>query len=253
MIKVFYSSLLLTLIVGLFVYLYYTLPDVATLKKRNPPRTALMELRDKEYRDRKVRVSRQQVWVPYGAISEHLKKAVILGEDSSFFSHKGVDVNELSESLKKDWETMSFKRGGSTITMQLAKNLYLTPSKNPLRKLKEIIIAWQLEQTLSKQRIFEIYLNVVEWGRHIYGAEAASRYYFSKPASTLNELESATLAALLPNPRNSREKSIAYRRNLILGRMSKIGYMPEADYLRAKETPLFQKIEDFTPPSAQLE
>lgn len=253
MIKVFYSSLLLALLVGLFVYFYYTLPEVTTLKKRNPAKTALIELRDQEYRDRKMNVRRQQIWVPYGAISEHLKKAVILSEDSSFFSHKGVDVNELTEAVKKDWETMSFKRGGSTITMQLAKNLYLNPSKNPLRKLKEIIIAWQLEQALSKQRIFEIYLNVVEWGRHVYGAEAAARHYFGKPAATLTELEAATLAALLPNPRNSREKSIAYRRNVILGRMSKVGYLPEADYVRAKETPLFEKIEEFTPPSAQVE
>jgi monofunctional biosynthetic peptidoglycan transglycosylase len=253
MIRVFVSSFLLTLIVAGGVYFYYTLPDVGTLKQTNPRTTALMKLRDQEYRDRKAIVPRQQIWVPYGAISEHLKKAVILSEDSSFFTHQGVDANELGEALKKDWETMSFKRGGSTITMQLAKNLYLNPSKNPLRKIKEIFIAWQLERALSKRRILEIYLNIVEWGRHIYGAEAASRYYFGKPAATLNELEAATLAALLPNPRNSREKNIAYRRNVILARMSKVGYISEAEYRRAKETPLFQKIDEFTPPSPQIE
>ena len=104
--------------------------------------------------------------------------------------------------------------------MQLAKNLYLNPSKNPLRKAKEIVIAWQLEQALSKRRIFEIYLNVVEWGRDVYGAEAASRHYFAKSAANLDIREAATLAALLPNPRNTREKKLIYRRNLILNRMA---------------------------------
>jgi monofunctional biosynthetic peptidoglycan transglycosylase len=249
MIKVFFRSVLLSCIVGVLVYFYTTLPEVGTLKKNNPSTTALMELREKEYRQRNIRVSRQQIWVPYAAISEDLKKAVILSEDSAFFSHKGVDLDELTEALRKDWETMSFKRGGSTITMQLAKNLYLHPSKNPLRKLKEIVIAWQLEQALSKQRIFEIYLNIVEWGRHIYGAEAAARYYFAKPAAKLNALEAATLAALLPNPRQSGQGSVAYRRNLILARMFRVGYITEPEYRRAKETPIFQRIQASTPPA----
>jgi monofunctional glycosyltransferase len=253
MMRVLVKSFVLALIVGAFVYYYYTLPDVSTLRKKNPPVTALIELRDKEYRERKINLSRQQIWVPYSAMSEHLKKAVILSEDAAFFSHKGVDLNELKEAVRTDWETMTFKRGGSTITMQLAKNLYLNPSKNPLRKVKEIIIAWQLEHALSKQRIFEIYLNVAEWGRHIYGAEAAARHYFGKSAASLNEIEGATLAALLPNPRSSGEKNLAYRRNLILARMSKVGYITDAEYGRAKQTPLFVKINDFTTPSPQLE
>ena len=93
-----------------------------------------MELRDEEYRKKAIRAPRQQIWVAYGAISENLKKAVLINEDAAFFSHKGIDLDELKAALKKDWETMSFNRGGSTITMQLAKNLYLNPSKNPLRK-----------------------------------------------------------------------------------------------------------------------
>jgi monofunctional biosynthetic peptidoglycan transglycosylase len=207
----------------------------------------LIELRTEEYRQKGIRLPRQQTWVAYGAISEHLKKAILLSEDAAFFSHQGVDMYELREALKKDLETGSFKRGGSTITMQLAKNLYLNPSKNPLRKLKEIIIAWQLERALSKRRIFEIYLNVVEWGRHVYGAEAAARHYFGKSAANLDILEAATLAALLPSPRNSREKSLLYRRNVILGRLASVGYLSQADYQRAKETPLFQKIEAEAP------
>lgn len=245
--KLFYSSLILTALVGGLFYLYQSLPDVSVLKQRNPKSSALMELRAEEYRQKGIRIARQQIWVSYEAISEHLKKAILLSEDAAFFSHKGVDMNELKEALKKDWETGSFKRGGSTITMQLAKNLYLNPSKNPLRKVKEIIIARQLEQALSKKRIFEIYLNVVEWGRNIYGAEAAARHYFGKSAASLDILEAATLAALLPSPRNSREKSLLYRRNVILGRLASVGYLTQAEYNRAKQVPLFQKVEAEAP------
>jgi monofunctional biosynthetic peptidoglycan transglycosylase len=148
----------------------------------------------------------------------------------------------LQEALKKDWETGSFARGGSTITMQLARNLYLNPSKNPLRKAKEIVIAWQLEQALSKRRIFESYLNVVEWGPNVYGAEAAARYYFAKPAVNLDILQAATLAALLPSPRNTREKNLTYRRNLILSRMAEIGYVSTEEYNRAKQAPILKKV-----------
>ena len=152
-------------------------------------------------------------------------------------------MNELKAALKKDWETRSFYRGGSTITMQLAKNLYLNPSKNPLRKATEIIIAWQLERTLSKERIFEIYLNVAELGRNIYGAEAASRFYFGKPAFALDAVDAATLAALLPNPRSTREGNLLARRNLILNRLARVGYLSAEEYRRARQVPLFQKVE----------
>src|SRR5918994_1471751 len=242
--RVLAKSLLLSAIMAFLVYFYLALPNVSVLKNRNPQTSALMELRDRENRAKKLRISRQQIWVPYGRISDHLKKAVLLSEDASFFSHNGVDIGELKEAFKRDLETFSFRRGGSTITMQLAKNLYLNPAKNPLRKIKEIIIAWQLEQALSKTRIFEIYLNIVEWGRDIYGAEAASRYYFCKPAANLDPLEAATLAALLPSPRNSRERNILSRRNLILGRLAKVGYLSLEEYTRAKQVRLFQKVEE---------
>ena len=195
--KVFLSSLLLSLVIGIGYYFYYSLPDVTVLKQKNPRTTALMDLRDQEYKKKGVRAPRQQIWMAYGTISEHLKKAILISEDAAFFSHKGIDLNELKAALKKDWETMSFNRGASTITMQLAKNLYLNPSKNPLRKLKEVVIARQLEENLSKRRILEIYLNVVEWGRNIYGAEAAARFYFGKSAAALDPLESVGPAAHL--------------------------------------------------------
>jgi monofunctional biosynthetic peptidoglycan transglycosylase len=239
--RILLKSLLLTAVVTGVAYYYQTLPDVRPLKTKNPKSTALMELRDQEYRQKGGMISRRHIWVPYGAISEHLKKAVLISEDASFFSHAGVDVKELQEALKKDWETGSFARGGSTITMQLAKNLYLSPSKHPLRKAKELVIAWQLEQALSKKRILEIYLNVVEWGRNIYGAEAAARHYFAKSAAALDIDEAATLAALLPSPRNVREKNVAARRNLILSRMAGVGYASGEQLSRSRQTPLFKK------------
>jgi monofunctional biosynthetic peptidoglycan transglycosylase len=245
--RLLFSSLLLTLLVGVGYYFYYSLPDVSELIKKNPKTTALMDLRHEEYRKKALGLQRRQIWVPYSAISEHLKKAVLISEDAAFFSHKGVDLNELREALKKDWETWSFSRGGSTITMQLAKNLYLNPSKNPLRKVKEIIIAHQLERTLSKRRIFEIYLNVVEWGRNIYGAEAASRFYFSKSATALDPLEAATLAALLPSPRMAKERSIMNRRNLILARLASVSYISNEEYQRSRQVPLYQKVQESTP------
>jgi monofunctional glycosyltransferase len=249
--KVFLKSLLLSAILGSLLYFYATLPDVSLLKQRNPKSTALMDLRDQENRQKKLGISRQQIWVPYGRISDDFKKAILLSEDASFFSHRGVDIDELKEALKRDLETLSFKRGGSTITMQVAKNLYLTPSKNPLRKMKEIIIAMQLEHALSKIRIFEIYLNVVELGHNIYGAEAASRHYYGKSAANLDPLEAATLVALLPSPRTTREKSILQRRNLVLARLAKVGHISGEEYRRAKQIPLFQKLEKEAPPLLQ--
>jgi monofunctional biosynthetic peptidoglycan transglycosylase len=248
---VLFKSLVATALVGGVAYFYSSLPDVSSLKTRNPKASALMELRDTEARKKGNWKPRQQIWVPYAAISEHLKKAILVSEDASFFSHNGVDVYELKESIKRDWETGRFQRGGSTITMQLAKNLYLNPSKNPLRKAKEIVIAWQLENSLSKRRIFEIYLNIVELGPHIYGAEAAARHYFAKPAADLTPLEAATLAALLPSPLHGKEKSLLYRRNLILARLAGVGYLTADEYSRAKPVPLFQKVEQEAPQLSQ--
>jgi monofunctional biosynthetic peptidoglycan transglycosylase len=242
--RIFVSSILLAVIVALGYYFYATLPDVSALKQRNPRTTALMDLRDEEYRQKGRRGVRQQVWVSYAGVSEHLKRAILISEDAAFFSHKGIDVNELKAALKKDWETLSFSRGGSTITMQLAKNLYLNPSKNPLRKLREMVIAHQLERTLPKRRIFELYLNLVEWGRNVYGAEAAARYYFGKSAADLDLLEAATLAAMLPNPRNSKERSLLNRRNLILTRLASVGYLNGEELRRIRHLPLFQKVEE---------
>lgn len=173
---------------------WLTLPNIDILKKDNPEKTAFM----KRYNGEKIM---KHEWVPYNKISPHLKEAVVLAEDGHFFEHRGVDWSALHDAFEKNWEKKRLKWGGSTITQQLAKNLYLSPSKNPLRKIKEVMIAIKMEQTLSKQRILEIYLNIAEWGEGIYGAEAAANYYYNTKAAHLGSYQSAWLAAILPNPR----------------------------------------------------
>jgi monofunctional biosynthetic peptidoglycan transglycosylase len=142
-----------------------------------------------------------QQWVPYGRISETLKRAVLVAEDAAFWQHDGVDYGELRISVRTSLERGEFPRGASTITQQLAKNLYLSPSRNPVRKLRELLIARRLESELSKARIFEIYLNVIEWGDGLFGIEAASRTYFGTSAASLGRSQSALLAAAIVNPR----------------------------------------------------
>ncbi len=185
---------------GCAVYVYLTLPDVRGLRTHNPSTTAFIELRAREARARGAEPRRIQKWVNYSRISPNLKRAVLVTEDSAFWQHEGIDFEQLRDSMETNLERMEFARGGSTITQQLAKNLYLSPSKNPIRKVREFFIARRLEGELTKQRILELYLNVIEWGDGVYGAEAAARTYFGKPASDLSAAESALLAATIANP-----------------------------------------------------
>jgi monofunctional glycosyltransferase len=182
-------------------YMYLTLPDVRALRSRNPSTTAFMELRAQQTLEKGEPARRVQRWAPYSRISSNLKRAVLVAEDSAFWQHEGVDFKQLQESMEVNLERMEFARGASTITQQLAKNLYLSPSKNPVRKARELLIARRLEAELSKQRILELYLNVIEWGNGIYGADAAARTYFGKSAADLSPQESALLAAAIVNPR----------------------------------------------------
>lgn len=186
---------------GCAAYVYLTTPDVRALKAANPKSSAFMELRAREARANGEEPRRNHRWVSYRRISPQLVRAVLVTEDSAFWKHDGLDYQQIKESIEVNLERGEFARGASTITQQLAKNLYLYPSKNPLRKLRELIIARRLEAELSKQRILEIYLNVIEWGDGIYGAEAAARTYFGKPAAQLSATESALLAAAIANPR----------------------------------------------------
>jgi monofunctional biosynthetic peptidoglycan transglycosylase len=181
-------------------YIYLTLPDVRPLRTGDPATTAFMELRAREAHARGLPDTRDWRWVPYARISASLKKAVIVTEDGTFWQHEGVDYEQLRDSMETNWERGEFARGASTITQQLAKNLYLSPSKNPIRKVKELLITRRLEVELSKQRILELYLNAIEWGDGIWGAEAAARRYFRKSAAELSAPESALLAAAIANP-----------------------------------------------------
>jgi monofunctional biosynthetic peptidoglycan transglycosylase len=207
-------------------YSYLTLPDVRPLRTANPGTTAFIELRAAEARAKGRAPRRVQQWVSYSRLSPDLKRAVLVAEDDAFWQHEGVDFDQLQESLELDWMRGRWLRGGSTITQQLAKNLYLSPSKNPLRKLRELIIARRLEAELKKSRILELYLNVIEWGDGVYGAEAAARTYFGASASALGPVESAALAACIVNPRlmNPAHPTarLLRRQQLILRRMSAV-------------------------------
>ncbi|MEK7287869.1 MAG: monofunctional biosynthetic peptidoglycan transglycosylase [Elusimicrobiota bacterium] len=229
--KIFLASGVASLVVALGMGVYLAdLPDVSILKLKNPQVTSMMKIRETQMRLKRRRFQQRRRWVPYESISPYLRYAVVVAEDGSFFEHKGLDMVQIKEALRRDWEKRSLAYGGSTITQQLAKNLYLTPSKNPLRKIKEALIARRLEKELGKRRILELYLNVVEWGSGIYGAEEASRQYFNKPASDLTSEESARLAAYLPSPiRLARPRNAKYIDKMtarILRRMQARGFLP---------------------------
>ena len=211
---------------AVLAYVYLTLPDVRALASTNPSSTAFMQQRAVEAAREGHTTRRVQEWVPLSGISENLKRAVLVAEDAAFWDHDGIDFREIRESIQTSWEQGVPLRGASTITQQLAKNLYLSPSRNPLRKLRELIIARRLEAALPKARIFEIYLNAIEWGDGIWGAEAAARTYFGISAAALNAEQSALLAGAIINPRlHSAARPTArllQRQQIILGRMGPV-------------------------------
>lgn len=214
--------LVLLVVVGVLwlgsLHSYLTLPNVAFLKRENPKTWAFKEL----YEGKR---PPEHIWVSYTRISPYLKNAVVIAEDSRFFDHHGFDLEAIWEALQRNWDKKQLRWGGSTITQQLAKNLYLNPSKNPFRKIKEIFIAFALEKNLSKQRILELYLNVVEWGEGIYGAEAAARHYFGLSAAQLSPAQSARLAAILPNPRHFQHQFYgAYLKERVETILRRMGY-----------------------------
>jgi len=167
----------------------------------------------------------EKTWEPLSEISKNLQEAVLIGEDDAFFEHEGIDPEAIRESIELNLKKKKFARGGSTITQQLVKNLYLSPSKNPFRKAKEILMALFMEKMLTKQRILELYLNVIEWGKGIYGAEAASQFYFHKSCKILSPEEAAYLSAIIPNPSlytdPDHARRLARRKAIILKRMSR--------------------------------
>jgi monofunctional glycosyltransferase len=200
--KKIFVLLLILILCGIGYYCLY--PDVSRLRKENPKKTALMEIRETEWRSKGKKMAVQQRWVGLSRVSPYVVKAVLIAEDDKFWSHGGFDLDAMQKALEKDLKAKKLRFGGSTISQQLVKNLYLSPSKNPLRKIKEAIITWRMERTLTKKRILELYLNVAEWGEGIFGIESASQRYYGKPASSLGPGEAARLAAILPNPRRYR-------------------------------------------------
>jgi len=199
--KVFTRILLVfLLVIFLYLFVYPFFFDVKHLVNENPKTTALINYRIKQWEKQGKEFRMRQEWVPLQRISPYLVKAVLIAEDDKFFQHEGFDLEGIKVAMEKNLKKKEFKYGGSTISQQLAKNLFLTPRKSIVRKIHEAILTVRLEKSLSKRRILELYLNVAEWGNGIFGIEAASRYYFGKPASELSPWESALLASVLPKP-----------------------------------------------------
>jgi monofunctional biosynthetic peptidoglycan transglycosylase len=228
-IKLWLERLWVIAMAVLLVYLCNQ-PDIDQLQKHNPTTTALMELRVRQARDLGKDYPTTMIWKNLDEISPNLVHAVLLSEDDQFYNHHGFDLEEIKQAIKVNWAKKRFAYGGSTITQQLARTLYLSPKKNIIRKLKEALITVRLERSLSKRRILEIYLNVIEWGRGIYGAEAAARFYFNKSAADLTSDEAVALASILPSPRRwtpmGEQAFMARRRTRLLERMQAAGYLP---------------------------
>lgn len=217
------------ILLGWLVIELISLPfaSISRLEKNNPGETAFMRERAEVAKDSRRTFRVDQRWVALSEIPDDVVNAVIVAEDGQFWSHGGFDWFEFRESIERNITEGRTARGASTITQQLVKNLYLSSSKNPLRKLREWVLTWWMEQNLKKRRILELYLNVIEWGNGIYGIEAASQAYFAKPARDLTREEGARLAAVIPNPRahapNDGSEYVERRAAIVLDRMTARG------------------------------
>lgn len=225
---------------------YFIYPNISDLKEINPIPTAFMEYRQEQWAEENKEQEITQKWVPMSQISPNVIKAVLIGEDDKFWNHDGFDVKGMEQALERTLKKGKVA-GGSTISQQLSKNLYLSPSKNPVRKVKEAIITWRIESTLSKRRILEIYLNVAEWGDGIFGIEAAARHYYHKSAKNLTGMEAARLAAVLPNPiryhATGSQKYVKNRSRIIYKIMKRRGIVIP----QYQEVMTLSKKEDVTP------
>ncbi len=233
--------ILVFFLLGIFGYtgfFFLTLPDVSYLKTKNPGTTAMIEQRINQAKASNKKLVVRRHWVPFDKIPDFLKQAVRLSEDAAFYSHDGIDYFELKEAIKKNLKEGKKARGGSTITQQLAKNLFLSTEKSYFRKIREFFIAKRLERHLSKNRIFSLYLNVIEFGRGIFGVGAASEFFFKKPLQQLTEVQMLRLAAVIPKPLRvtplSNSRYLKWRANLLLDRIRRAGYIDDQDYQRIK-------------------
>ncbi len=211
--------------------------DVAALARHVPKRTALMEQRAHEATAKGKRAGVDQRWVSAERVSPLLRRAVLIAEDDAFFAHGGLDWEEIRASAQRNLEKHRVVRGGSTITQQLARNLFLGDGRTPARKLTEAFLALRLERTLTKRRIFELYLNEIEWGNGVYGIEAAARRHFGVSASQLDARQAVLLAAVIINPRRfsptAPPRRIERRARMIAQRMRRRGFLDEAQYVLA--------------------
>ena len=219
--------------------IYLGLPDVCTLQNRNPKTTALMLQRYREARRAGKDFILRQQWVPDKKIPQLLKNTVRVCEDAGFYQHQGIDFTELKAAIKKNWEKRKYVRGASTITQQLAKNLYLSTEKSMLRKIKEYLIARRLENCLGKKRIFALYLNVIEFGPGIFGVQAAAGYYFQKDVNRLNLEEVVRLAAVIPRPLTEspvgNSRWLRWRAGWILNTLSRYHYISRGQYQAVRQ------------------
>ncbi len=219
----------------IFVGMYIAAPNGSEFIRKNPHTTALMRQRSAEYRKAGKKVTIQWKWVPISKISPNIVHAVILAEDSRFYEHIGFDVEAIKYALEKNMRRKKYAVGGSTITQQLAKNLYLSTKKSIPRKVEELIIAFKMDRRLSKRRILEIYLNVIEFGRGIYGVEAASQHYFGKSAANLSIGEASRLISIMPSPRRHSpydgSRFTERRRKRLLNWLYKTGHLDSLNYM----------------------
>jgi monofunctional biosynthetic peptidoglycan transglycosylase len=236
--------------------MWWTLPDVKALRTKNPTSTAFIDLRRRQAEQQGKAFKLQWTWRPLSRISPFLQRAVLHTEDAKFFKHEGVDWEAVRQTAEKNWQDKSLSRGGSTITQQVAKNLYLSPERSLIRKVRELFIAWRLEDALGKERILEIYLNIAEWGDGVFGAEAAARRWYGRSAAELSPDQAARLAVALPNPftRSPRTRSRALDRKAarIVRALHRGGLVSEAQLGNALRT-LGQAPTVVAPPPAAHE
>lgn len=225
---------------------FFIWPDISYLKIEAPKKTAFMEFRERQWAAMDQKVKLRYTWVPLAKISPFVQDAVLISEDDKFWQHYGFDLAGIQEALEKNMRSGQMKAGGSTITQQLAKNIFLSPEKTATRKLKEAILTLRLERELGKKRILEIYLNVAEWGPGIFGIEEAALRYYGKHASQLAPEEACRLAAVLPNPIRfspiSGSRYLQTRANVILGVMQK----------RDKGLSIWEELKNDSSPEAEL-
>lgn len=225
--NLFRKLLLILVILGIIdVGRYFVYPDINAIKEIPPVPTAFMQYREEQWAQQNRDMHITHKWVSMKNISPNIIKAVLIGEDDGFYHHDGFDVKGMENAIERSIKKGTLA-GGSTISQQLSKNLYLSPSKNPIRKIKEAIITWRIEKTLTKRRILEIYLNVAEWGDGIFGIEAAAHHYYHKSAKNLTAQEASHLAAVLPNPikynPTGNQKYVKNRSRIILKIMKRRG------------------------------